>query len=429
MRRHSSPASEARRRLAHVADPGENVFLDDLVGFPSPPDWGGTARAFFHPWAQTQKPLKVMLLCAGIDAPGHALAAMGVPYQAEAWDVDDTLRPGLRKLHRSSEGLHLGRMSGDILQPPLSRFGAAHFLVAGPPCPPWSSLGVRRSFDDPRAAVFRKVLDIIVDQVRRRRSSEDPTDAFFMFLLENVVGMLKRSKEDREAGRPCPMEQVVDILREQLPAWWDLTVLRSETSESGLPHKRERVYLRGVNRLALSLQQSIATIAPASLPHHGLSSLVRTDLPNTDKDKAGRGNKHMQNLAAYKIRHAADLQDPAKLGMIAVVDLSRDISLTWGDASRFDDRCVCLTASNTSLWIFSLGTAPADLLPDDLPGVDLPVDRWLHPCERALLQGFPADVRVAVRDATRVFGNAMSVPVVGLIMQPVLEKLMPKFVL
>ena len=135
----------------------------------------------------------------------------------------------------------------------------------------------------------------------------------------------------------------------------------------------------------------------------------------------------MANLAQYKMNHAADMRDASKRGMVAVVDLSRDSGCEYGEVCRFDDRCVCLTASNSALWIFSLGFAPASLQVAQMPALRLPLDRWLHPCERAILQGFPPQMRVSAADATRVFGNAMSVPVIGAILQPALRAVMPAF--
>ena len=438
--RFASPEQEAQRLMRLVASPGPDMFLDDIhrssEGFANPLDWAQSARVALGPWACSGKPLRVLLLCAGIDAPGHALQQMGIPVEAEIWDTDSALRPGLLKLHRSSEGLHVGPVSGDILRRSPASFGSANILVAGPPCPPWSSMGVRQSFDDERAEVFVKVLDVIVNQAERGFSSlsapaeaDNASNIFFVFLLENVEGMLKRSREDRAMGRPCPMEQVQEILKERLPPWWVIDILRVETSSAGLPQKRGRVYLRGLDRRHLfdeSVRSSDiqAMLAPKLLPHSGLSSLLRLDLPSTDKAKAGRGNKYMANLALYKMSHVRDMQDATKAGMVAVVDLSRDITCRYGANARFDDKSVCLTASNTALWVFSLGIAPASLSAEDMAGLELPIDRWLHPCERALLQGFPADTRLRVRDAVRVFGNAMSVPCVGLLLCPVMQRMM-----
>lgn len=428
VRRQETPEQRERRLLRMAAAPGPEMHLEDLSGFRRPPDWAANIRDSLCSWTESGKDLSALLVCAGADAPSYALQDMAIPNTAEVWDIDPSLKPGLLKLHCSSKKLRLGPVMGDILRYPCSYFGSANVLVAGPPCPPWSTMGAGKSFDDPRAKVFDKVLEIVEDQAWRDRSSDDASDAFFMFLLENVEGMLKRSRVDREADRPCPAVRVLHRLEASLPSAWDLALLRVDTSHHGLPQKRGRVYLRGVHRGFLVQQGDLQNaFAPARQIHSGLSSIIRSDLPNTNKTRAGRGNKYMENLRRYKVHHAAAMQSPLSEGMVAVVDLSRDRSCEYGEIARFDDRCVCLTASNDALWVFSLGVAPASLPPRRMPDVDLPIDRWLHPCERAALQGFPPDMRVKARDAVRVFGNAMSVPVVGLIMYPVLLDVMPAF--
>ena len=350
VRRAETPAEEIARHLRVVASPGADMFLDELAGFPEPPDWAAPLRPTFQPWAHGGHRLRVLLLCAGIDGPGHALAGLGVSFEAEIWDVDPSLQPGLLKLHRSKKDLHLGPVAGDILRAHESSFGAANVLIAGPPCPPWSGLGSGESFDDPRAQVFFKVIDIIVHQASRHRSSEART-GLWMILLENVEGMLKTKKADRDAGNPCPLERVKALLQSRLPEHWEFTVIRMETSQAGLPQKRGRVYLRGVDLRAVRMQRHAihASLAPARIPHPGLSSMLRKDLPNTDKMRAGQGNKYMANLALYKINHAQEMQDTAHENMVAVVDLTRDATRAFGEVGRFDDRCPCLTASNHAL--------------------------------------------------------------------------------
>ena len=421
-----SPSTLSSQQLAAVADPGPDRFLDELPGFPAPPDWASHWRHALAAWRETGRPLRALLLCGGVDGPGPALKCLGIPYKAEIWDIDPALEPALARAHRSCGELHVGPLSGDLLRVPVRCFRHANVVVAGPPCPPWSSLGVQESFKDPRAEVFLKVVDIIVHLAKQQRH-RSCGKAFFMFILENVEGTMKRSRDDRAAGRDAPMVEVVKFLRDRLPPGWVLSIYPLETSDMGLPHKRRRIYVRALNAELLQMQRGPETAlasAPAWQPHGGLGSILHLGLPPTNKRKAGHGNKYMQNLARYRKLMAAQMRDPALAGTYAVVDLSRNVTMSFGSLERHDNRCLCLTASNRALWVFALGAAPVDLSDDALPEVALPVDRWLHPVERAVLQGFQPDTHVAVRDAVRVFGNAMSVPVVGLLMAPVLEQAM-----
>ena len=206
--RHRETADErAKRLMRFVSQPGPCVPLSDLSGFVDPLDWAAGVRVALQPWAERGDNLRILLLCAGADAPGHALKSMGVPFEAEVWDIDMSLKPSLMDLHRSSEKLHIGRIEGDILQQTCCGFAPAHVLVAGPPCPPWSSLGSGDSFCDPRADVMMHVVEIIACQAWRSQW-RGYSEGFRMFLLENVEGMLKRSKADRDAGLGCPLQRV-----------------------------------------------------------------------------------------------------------------------------------------------------------------------------------------------------------------------------
>lgn len=132
--------------------------------------------------------LRVSLPCAGIDGPSRAMAEGGWHIQAKnMYDTGAKLEPALRRLHRALgtdlEQVHVGKFMGDIcgsgrvIQP-------SEGLIAGPPCPPWSILGKRQGSNDPRAAVFRQVLQDI-------RSLADEGSLQF-FVVEDVVGIRQR---------------------------------------------------------------------------------------------------------------------------------------------------------------------------------------------------------------------------------------------
>ena len=410
-----------------VAAPGPNALLEDLPGFPMPPDWAEPYRHMIAAWRDAGIKAKILLPCAGIDGPGHALKNLGIPFHAYAWDTNLSVGPVLRRVHRSGVDARVGPVAGDVLRLPLASVPTANLLVAGPPCPPWSSLGVGDSFDDPRALVFWKVCDMIVDQATRERPS-GWQHAFWAFILENVEGMLNVSAADRaEGNETSPMDEIVSTLQARLGEKWRLEVEVVHTSDGGLPQKRSRPYLRGVRKDLVDL--SPLPSLPPSLLRGGydLGALLRMDLPPTSKVSAGKGNKYMTNLAKYKIKMSGAMRDLEAFGTFAVVDLSRDLDREYGAASRCDNRAPCLTASNSKLWVFSLGAAPEDTPVESLPSQCLPIDRWLHPVERCTLQGFPPDLPIAVRDAVRVTGNAMSVPSIGRQMLPIFVGLSGRF--
>ena len=199
------------------------------------------------------------------------------------------------------------------------------------------------------------------------------------------------------------------------------------SSDWGLPQKRSRPYLRGTNRMLLDVSPLPAI--PPSLLRGGfdLGRILHPSLPHTNKALAGKGNKRMANLAKFKLKFKDAMRDESFFGTFAVVDLSRDLDQEYGTASRADNRAPCLTSSNNKLWVFSLGSVPDDTPDEALPLHDIPVDRWLHPAERCLLSGFSPNMAIAVRDAVRLTGNAMSVPCVGRQLVPIFAGLSARF--
>ena len=71
---------------------------------------------------------------------------------------------GIRELHIAKHGLSVadtfefGRKDGDMMACPLQALSRSDGLIAGPPCPPWSSAGQRRARDDPRVEPFDRLL-------------------------------------------------------------------------------------------------------------------------------------------------------------------------------------------------------------------------------------------------------------------------------
>ena len=123
---------------------------------------------------------------------------------------------------------------------------------------------------------------------------------------------------------------------------------------------------------------------------------------------------HLQqrNIRDWKRLYRCELRNPQLSNQFAVVDASRTPSqrTTWGRPIKNPDTCQCLTASGPSLHVFALGR--------NLGKEPLPLDRPIRNGERARIQGFSGDIveaasHMSIVDANRIFGNAMSVPVVG----------------
>ena len=112
--------------------------------------------------------LSVLELCAGAGTASIAmqlLLAERCPRLVGAWDLDPNLDCIYRHVHGQPPApvWHLGQHRGDIMKTQLHEFPLANIVVAGPPCPPYSSKGEHLQFEDPRAGPFQRCIDIVAD--------------------------------------------------------------------------------------------------------------------------------------------------------------------------------------------------------------------------------------------------------------------------
>jgi len=63
---------------------------------------------------------------------------------AGLYDTDAELRSVADVVHPGSDRVHLGA-AGDVLGMDVDQFPDSEVVIAGPPCPPWASLGKRKS--------------------------------------------------------------------------------------------------------------------------------------------------------------------------------------------------------------------------------------------------------------------------------------------
>ena len=116
---------------------------------------------------------------------------------AGAWDIDPELQPVHEVIHGAEATrtrVHLGQPAGDILATDLANFPDANILVAGPPCPPFSSCGKRMALEDTRSQPFTRCVEVIAELDSRARrgtriGAEHPGSELMFFLLENVPGI------------------------------------------------------------------------------------------------------------------------------------------------------------------------------------------------------------------------------------------------
>lgn len=114
----------------------------------------------------------------------------------------------------------------DITQVKTSDIPDHDILVGGFPCQAFSIVGQRKSLKDPRGQLFYEMIRILKDKKPAA------------FIAENVKGLMNVDK-----GETFKL-----ILKEFRKAGYDVTYQLLNAADYGVPQKRERVFIVGVNK-------------------------------------------------------------------------------------------------------------------------------------------------------------------------------------
>lgn len=338
--------------------------------------------------------LKVVDLCGGLGTGYIALSLLLPPGSvalAGVWDTDEHLEPFLSCVHPNSSALHLGGVCGNLLERDPGDVELGHIIVAGPPCPPWSRLGNKKSMEDPRGPVFWAAIDIIVHQAKN--------GILGLFIVENVEGITHKPSGALEAASDVFMAE----LRAELPDNWTVGIVVLNSAHYGLPQSRGRAFIVGhCHRLFGNGDIRAPPPFKTTVP---LATLL--DHSDTRQNEANSVIQ-AENLRDWKLHFRKQLDDPSAVGSFAVFDISRTPGEQTSWSAKGNINAVeCLTATGPNLHVLSLGG-----------GMDQPcaIDRRLRGHERARIQGFPpmlCELAAEQRSTKRIFGNAMTVPVLG----------------
>jgi hypothetical protein len=286
--------------------------------------------------------------------------------------------------HGATSALHLGE-DGDFTRLAMRDLPDADALVTGPPCPPFSPIGLRGGWEDPQGKVFKHIIKAIAELVRR--------GCLKWFIIENVVGIL------------APEHGVLGRIRQVVTKHWQIDTLRMNSKSQG--QSRPRIYIVGWWEPGGTVPVSLAKLLPA-LPSRTLSSIILR-LPSSVPVAAGKATN--LKLWLQKLRPYCD--DQKLRGTYACFPIDRCPTKSHA-CFRVDDCVPCLRASNNPLWVIDLGWgAPR-------------VCRPLHIHERCMLQGIDPGAlprSLSLTDMGRGCGNAMTVAVVGAVMCAVLSRL------
>ena len=406
------PASTSEAVLLGQPGPGGATMGPNFLGRAPPwvrdKEWQARSQRLYSLPITTP----ILELCAGAGTASLALRLLLGPDKvrfAGAWDTDVELLCIHEAIHGAGAAagkVHLGKQQGDILTTDLATFPDANILVAGPPCPPFSSCGKRLALEDSRARPFERCVEIIVDLDRR---ASDPVpgqpgvrDELMLFMLENVLGISFTPADKTRT----PLDILLGELRSKLGPAWIVQAIHANALHFGLPQNRPRIYI--VGRRAKFYTQYMPA-APRPFQRQVRPAEL---LDTSDTQRSTLTTLQKQRLSEWKKVYQSALDNPECSGKYAFVEAGRDPTgrTSWSSRSSAKpppvDRCQCLRASGPQINVFALGQGTQDLT----------LDRCLRVRERAALQGFPDRIgRLPLTEKVgrRVFGNAMSVPVVG----------------
>lgn len=121
-------------------------------------------------------------------------------------------------------------ISGDITEIDTDDIPDFDFLLAGFPCQPFSSAGVRKGFMDTRGTLFFDIERIL--KAKRPQA----------FLLENVEGLVLHDRVDKSRPIGRTLETILAHLEN---LGYEVTWRVLDASEYGVPQRRKRIYIAG----------------------------------------------------------------------------------------------------------------------------------------------------------------------------------------
>jgi len=347
----------------------------------------------------SERLVKLLLPCAGFDAPGFALAALKIPCKVMgAWDMARGPSKLLHSVYPRSV-VHTGTAAGDITKVNPRDLPDVEGLVSGTPCPPWSQAGKGGAWGDPRSAPFLAVRDWLTELAGRRRCLR-------FFVLENVKGI----KHKHKGSKQTPLHVMLKLLKASVPAGWRITVV--DMDSECVAQSRPRVYI--VGHVVVNPRQQLLDNFLQKLPAARLEDvLLMHRVPNQAPEEV-LTKKQQANLLQYT-KQVKDITRGKKRAL-ATFEVCRDPAKPRAGINT--KRVRCLRAAAPKIWLLSyLRNIPGRA---GQPGR---ISRLLHAAEHCLLQGFsPSKLPRSLtdRELKRGMGNAMTVPVIGMILNAVL---------
>ena len=318
------------------------------------------------------------------------------------YDIEEGYRDALAFLFQQHHGvsprLHMGKVQGDVTKVPLWRLEWADILLAGPPCPPWSSQGLRKSQKDWRALVFETIIRWLIFMIFKL--------GLIGCVLENVKGVTQAL-----GGFQPYYEKLLFALRQCVPQFhWRFDTLHLQQYKTA--QMRTRVFLRGLHKMFTAIG------IPDPLPPFGCSTLrdfLAWDLPQTPV--ASLSDCMKKNLCWYQeqIARALDAGRVAPSDVIACV-LDRASGKAY-KPSWYANVVPTLTTSNQ--YLFLLVAGEVKMAPEACT-----LFRFLSMPERFALQGKSPDLAPLLKRralACKASGNAYPTALMVAVLAPMLR--------
>ena len=305
-------------------------------------------------------------------------------------------------LNPDDSEFHLGS-GGNVTAVWFKDVTPTNVLVVGPPCPPWAGQGNAKSSEDPRAQVFETMMAWAVHMIQSKVCA--------IVVFENVVGIKRQL-----GGREPYIDVCIEALRDKCPGFhWDYITLGLVSY--GVPHIRDRVFLRGMDKEFASAIPSPVP-PPNSLPKLDLRAWLDPSLPHTDRS----------SLHPTKRQNLRDVERMVKVMLKTGNEELQYFPLIVASIDRATDKEGPLhivvnkvpTLSVTNEWLFVMSTADIDQ-----PDHQREYFRFIHVLERLPLAGFSKALSEQMDSGLvlKATGNAYSPVLLAAVLGPMLDVL------
>ena len=313
-------------------------------------------------------------------------------------EKDETCWAPLNRLHPNARIMIMDMLlQADELLPDFIGF------VGGFPCPPCSTMGLRKGKGDVRFKPFLKGLDQLKYLAGRR--------ILKFYIIENVPGMLQSV-----SGEPPLAAWVKEELETRLPHFVHYMWI-VQAKEQLLPQSRGRVFWVGVDREVLQVAGMENLKAPTILGNALLHDFLDSHKEMPDIFNTTRKPKQVSNIVHYVARFRKDHYNTEERILCAVCDSSRAPDKTFGEFF-YVECCGALRTHDMSKWVVG-----------EVPGKVWSNGRELSIAERARVMGMVPESLVfgdiKKTDVIRWLGNTIPVNSVGAVVACIMEAYVP----